>query len=81
MHTDKYGNKYYVFTDLITQKQKRVVKYFGIADPGSLPPECYMWLHYITDDFSQVSEVNVPELSDDHIENKAKVYSPWQPKQ
>ena len=42
---DEFGNQYF-----INNKNKRFVKYKGLAEPSKIPAEWHGWIHYNQDD-------------------------------
>ena len=42
--TDEFGNKYY-----FNSKGKRWVIYKNITESSSIPPEWYLWIHFLTE--------------------------------
>ncbi|GFZ83039.1 NADH dehydrogenase [Rickettsiales bacterium] len=60
---DEFGNKYY------HDKKKRWAMYSGIAEASKIPPPWHAWLHYMTDEVPQHTQVyawqkqHVPNLT------------------
>ena len=51
-YVDKHGNRYY--TSIFGSK--RFVTYTGIADPATIPPKYYLWLHKIIDEVDEIGD-------------------------
>lgn len=57
--TDMFGNVYYTGKPRPgTTRQRRWVKYNGIAEASKVPPEWHGWLHHQTDIFPDKDEKN-----------------------
>jgi NADH:ubiquinone oxidoreductase subunit len=81
-YVDKYGNRYY--TSIFGSK--RFVTYAGIADPATIPPKYYLWLHKLIDDVDLIEDNMdlIKEKFSDKIKNTScysKDKNPfWSPK-